>query len=164
MARLSRLRSQLAREEGEAVARVRFQRGMDGRIRMVGSVRAEVWLVCQTCLDPVSVTLDSEFDLALVEDLGAASEAMPEMDVWLRDARLVDLREVVDQELSLALPQIPRHPERADCGGLAADPALLPPGAEVQPEPAEEPTRRPFEVLSGIAGDPAGSSSDSDRD
>ena len=151
VASLARLRAQLARHEGEAIASIRFLHGADDRIRIAGRVDAAVWVICQTCLEPVEVALASEFELALVEDLGSASEAMPEMDVWLREARLVDLREVLDQELTLALPQIPRHPEREACGGLAANPALMAPEAEAMPAVSAENTRRPFEVLAGVA-------------
>jgi uncharacterized protein len=67
-------------------------------------------LECQRCLMPVETPLEIERSLRFVagEDQAAALDAESEDDV-LALSRALDLRELIEEELLLALPLVARH-------------------------------------------------------
>jgi uncharacterized protein len=71
---------------------------------------APVWLTCQRCLQPLALTLtlDRQLRFVLGESQAEAMDAELEDDV-LALPRWLDLRELVEDELLLALPLVPRH-------------------------------------------------------
>lgn len=95
------------------------------------NARARLQLVCQRCLEPVAWALDAQRSFRFVEGEAAAAEldAQCEDDV-LALTRELDLRELVEEELLLCLPLVPKHehcprplPEAsADAGPERANP------------------------------------------
>jgi uncharacterized protein len=71
---------------------------------------ARLALVCQRCLGPVEAAIESQRSFLFVagEDAAAQLDADTEDDV-LALTRALDLRELVEDELLLALPLVPRH-------------------------------------------------------
>jgi len=71
---------------------------------------ARLALVCQRCLAPVEAQVHAErsFQFVSGEDAAAQLDADSEDDV-LALTRSLDLRELVEDELLLALPLVPRH-------------------------------------------------------
>lgn len=119
-----------------------------GERRVRVGAPAEVWLhlhagacvelECQRCLGPVATALEVDRALRFVqgEDQAAALDAESEDDV-LALSRWLDLRELVEDELLLALPLVPRHevcPQPLPLAGLAGE-AVLPDGQEERPNP-----------------------------
>jgi uncharacterized protein len=72
--------------------------------------QARVARECQRCLQPVllSLNVDRAFAFAPTEDEAAAQDADSEDDVLVL-SRQFDLRELVEDELLLALPIVPMH-------------------------------------------------------
>jgi uncharacterized protein len=72
--------------------------------------QASIWMECQRCLQPVVVPLVIERSLRFVrgEDTAARLDAESEDDV-LELTQSLDLRELIEDELVLALPLVPRH-------------------------------------------------------
>ena len=101
---------------------------------------ARMTLQCQRCLGPVETPLQVERRFLFVagEDAAAQLDADSEDDV-LALTRALDLRELVEDELLLALPLVPRH---ASC------PQPLPLPSE--PEPDEEAAPHPFAALAAL--------------
>jgi uncharacterized protein len=101
---------------------------------------------CQRCLQPVDVPLDVERRLFFVEgeDAAAALDAESEDDV-LALAPAVDLQSLIEDELLLALPLIPRH-------DVCPEPLLQPVHDDAEPA-AEE---HPFAALAALKGDIGG--------
>lgn len=102
-------------------------------------LRAEttVWLVCQRCLQPMAEALavDRSFRFVRSEAEAEALDAELDDDV-LALSRSFDLRALVEDELLLALPLVPRHgtcPQPLPVGEAAAEPVL--PAAEAAPHP-----------------------------
>jgi uncharacterized protein len=122
-----------------------------GQLRSVAGGDAEVWLhvaararvqrECQRCLQPVLLDLDAARALRFVADEATAEalDAESEDDV-LALPRSLDLHELVEDELLLALPLVPMH-ERC--------PQPLP-MAHGKVEPDGEPAPKPFAVLAGL--------------
>ncbi len=74
------------------------------------NVRARLQLVCQRCLEPVAAALDAQRSFRFVDGEAAAAEldAQCEDDV-LALTRELDLHELVEDELLLCLPLVPKH-------------------------------------------------------
>jgi uncharacterized protein len=101
--------------------------------------RAELRLACQRCLAPVPVVLEVDRSFLFVdgEDRAAALDAQMEDDVLALPRRL-DVHELLEDELLLALPLVPRH---ARCPTpLPVEPAV----------PAEAPRTNPFAALQAL--------------
>lgn len=73
-------------------------------------VQAPVWLTCQRCLQPMATTLALDRRLRFVQGQSQAEalDADSDDDV-LALSRWLNLRELVEDELLLALPLVPRH-------------------------------------------------------
>ena len=76
---------------------------------------AHLSLVCQRCLGPVSTRVEAQrsFLFAIDEDTAAQLDADSDDDV-LVTTRALDLRTLIEDELLLALPLVPRHDECPD--------------------------------------------------
>lgn len=119
LAELTRLADMHMAGDGPA-AEVQWQ--VQGELRPVTGGVAEVWLhlqaraeldlCCQRCLGPVHETVTIAKPLRFVADeaQAAALDAELEDDVLALE-RTLDLRELVEDELLLALPLVPRHGE-----------------------------------------------------
>lgn len=91
-----------------------------GSIRTVRGAAPQTWLkieadarlslVCQRCLGPVNTHIEAQrsFLFAADEDTAAQLDADSEDDV-LVSTRSLDLRTLIEDELLLALPLVPRH-------------------------------------------------------
>jgi uncharacterized protein len=135
VAEFSRLRDQLASDAGEVAYEVRGLRDERGRPSLLVSVRGTLQLRCQRCLEAMPFEVEEQDLLVL-----AATQA--EIDADPADAQAPDrvlagkkmaVRDLVEDELVLALPYAPRH---EGCSPSAA--------AEGQEE------NSPFAVLRGL--------------
>ena len=88
----------------------RLKAGSEAELWLTLSVQAPVWLICQRCLQPMAVGLALERRLRFVhgESQAEALDAESDDDV-LALPRWLDLRELVEDELLLGLPLVPRH-------------------------------------------------------
>jgi uncharacterized protein len=111
IARLSRLRPLLASTEGSVDYRLSFGRDERGYGVVIGRVVGELTLRCQRCIDAMSLRVDGAFSLALVEGLDEAAALPDDYDPLLLDGRLMRSSELIEDELLLAVPVVPRHPE-----------------------------------------------------
>ncbi|HYD55673.1 MAG TPA: YceD family protein [Burkholderiales bacterium] len=130
-----RLRDQLASDHGEVEYAVRGVRDERGRPGLQLHVHGTLQLRCQRCLEPMAHEVDEEQVLVLAATLEEI-EADP-TDTSAPDRVLggkqMDLRELVEDQLILALPYAPRH---AGCR----------PAGEVD----DEGTASPFAGLRGL--------------
>jgi uncharacterized protein len=148
LADLPRLREALMGEALDAAAgadfEVAFRRDEGGRGVVLGRVRATLPLQCQRCLGVVEHGVDAAMHLMLLQgpdlnaDLPEPYEALPVIDGWVAPADLIE------DELLLALPQIPMHSVGA-C--RAAEPDQ---GRQAVSTGAEPGRRNPFAVLAGL--------------
>jgi uncharacterized protein len=103
---------------------------------------ATLTLQCQRCLQPIDwpVAVDSRFRFAATEDDAARLDAESDDDDVLALQRELDLRALLEDELLLALPIVPRH-------AVCTPPAPL---ADQGSEADEPPTQRPFAALEAL--------------
>ena len=88
----------------------RATRGGDFQTWLHVKASAALPLECQRCLQPVTVVLEVARSFLFVhgEDTAAQIDADSEDDV-LAMTRALDLRELIEDELLLAMPLVPRH-------------------------------------------------------
>jgi uncharacterized protein len=108
----------LATPDGEAVGKVTF--GREGRIAVADvAVAAHVTLTCQRCLSPLTRALDNEGRAALVATAEEADRVPEPLEAVLAPDYRISIRDLVEEELLLALPLVPRH-ETNECAGEGA--------------------------------------------
>ncbi|MBC7956133.1 MAG: DUF177 domain-containing protein [Cytophagales bacterium] len=115
-------------------------RGSGHQVWLHVEAKARVMLECQRCLSPVGaeVAVQRSFMFVHGENTAAELDNDSEDDV-LALTRSLDLRELIEDELLLALPLVPRH-ETCPQTLLVAKPEL----------PAEDDTPHPFAALAAL--------------
>ncbi|NUZ06978.1 YceD family protein [Piscinibacter koreensis] len=94
-----------------AVGEQRDTRGKDAETWLRLYAHTRVHLQCQRCLEPMELPLDVEREFRFVhgEDNAAALDAEDDDHDVLAMTRTLDLHELVEDELILMLPIVPRH-------------------------------------------------------
>jgi uncharacterized protein len=130
---LPRLVGDLAEAAGQVRGEVRFLRE-GGRALADIDVQARVPLRCQRCLRTVWFEVEQQSQVVLVAEPQAADELDPAIEPLLAPGGRIALSELVEEELLLALPLVPRHENLAEC--------------DLRPlEAVEEEVQRPFAGL-----------------
>jgi uncharacterized protein len=138
-----------AAHDGDVQWSVRGERramaGAEAEIWLHLTLRARLWRDCQRCLQPVAIDLDLARALRFVADEATAEalDAESEDDV-LALPRHLDLHELAEDELLLALPLVPMHEK---C------PQSLPTSAGLEAgDAASGAAANPFAALAGLRG------------
>ena len=123
------------------------------QILVSGKVDGTLALQCQRCLEPVNVPVSIDVKLAV-----AASESTPApagYELVTGDARTVLLRDLLEDDILLALPPVPMHPDPADCGEVAAlmNDYRATESADEDPAAEGEEKRHPFAILKNLQSD-----------
>jgi uncharacterized protein len=96
--------------EGE-LANVNLQFGTDeqGLAYLKGHIKANLTLQCQRCLEPMIYEIMSDFALGIVKSM-AEEKALPDQyePAMVEEGQLA-LRDLIEDEIILNLPIIPRH-------------------------------------------------------
>ena len=131
---LPRLTPALASTDGLARCRVTFAREQGQPVATV-AVNARLGLRCQRCLKPVWTDVDSESRVRFVTDPASVDENDLGIEPTLAPEGRIALRDLLEEELLLSVPIVPRHDDPRECDGL-----------EVEEDEAEE-MQRPFAGL-----------------
>lgn len=128
----------------------------DGEVRSTHGIGGQVWLrlkasasmplICQRCLQPVDVPLevDREFRFVADEATAEALDDESEEDL-LALSREFNLRELIEDELLMAVPLVPRHDECPVPVQLAS--------SDEDFEEASASAPNPFAALAGLRKD-----------
>ncbi|QXP84273.1 YceD family protein [Methylococcus sp. ANG] len=127
--------------------RVELDFGKDGRWSVVtGRVEADLVLQCQLCLDPLPWSVRLQVSLGVVASLDEADRLPESYEPLLFDGGApIRLSDLVQDELVLAIPPIPQHP---DCREAA----------HAGPRPAVRQRENPFAVLAQLKNNDSKSS------
>ncbi len=141
-----RLAGELADGSGRAVGHVEMSRERGQPVAAV-CVEAVVPLVCQRCLGPVRIEVLSNARVALVANLDVADRLDSSVEPVVVEGGRVALRDLVEEELLLAVPLVPRHDDETECvPGEAVEAAPGAPSTDpVETGPAD--TQKPFAGL-----------------
>lgn len=113
----------------------------DGRPAVDGAVRGRLELICQRCMQPVTIEVDEPLKVMVVHE--ELDEEPGGYEPVVSNPARLDLRWLVEEQMLLALPLVPMH-EREDCvlaGGMRQD------GGISQQNEAPGETQMPFRNL-----------------
>jgi uncharacterized protein len=111
-AELPRLREAGGRDGSAVEANFQFSH-FEGRPTVAGTLEGVAVLTCQRCMQPVSIALNDQFQVLIVEQ-ERSDEPGGFEPVVANPARL-DLRWLAEEQALLALPLVPMH-EADECG------------------------------------------------
>ena len=133
--------------EWTAHAERRPVRGAPPELWLHLQAQAEVLRTCQRCLQPVALPLQvrRSFLFAATEAQAEAWDAERDDADVLVLTKSLDLQELVEDELLLALPLVPRHEQ---CPQPLVAPLQASPTDEVSPEPDNR--DNPFSILAQL--------------
>lgn len=118
------------------------------RPRVWLKVQAVVTLICQRCLGPMQFVVDESVEFELFGNEASADEALghDDVDPQAPEPLVVDgptdLVDLIEDQLILAIPYVPRH--------QVCEPAKTAAGEPIEPVKRES----PFKVLEGLKRDP----------
>lgn len=139
LARMPRLAVLLAVADGEAGFTASFAPDGEGRPAIELSVIAELPLVCQASMEPYSQPIERRSELVVIEDLAEQDTLAEGVEPVLAESGHIVLQDLIEDELLLALPQVPRRP------GL--DTVAFSTGGEAGATGTEQDVVRPFAGL-----------------
>ena len=122
---LTRLNGLLHTDAGSVKATLRFAQRKDGWLGVTLDYRAAVDLVCQRCLEPFQQVLEACVNV-VVADAASLPATTPEgfEPFELAEGRLQPAQ-LIEDELIVAIPLVPKHLRVEDCGSLARELAGL---------------------------------------
>lgn len=109
IAKLSRLKELLNSDAGTASARAAFHRGHNGLVMMQLQCRARFELICQRCLEPVVHEVDEQVDFAIADTEGSFAVLPQGVDLIALQGDRLRPAELIEDELIVSLPLVPRH-------------------------------------------------------
>lgn len=116
--RLTRLRELLHADLGNVKASLAFSQGGADCVKVELRYDAVLELVCQRCLEPVAIDLSESVSMALLEDPSQSSIPQGYEPVMVYGGRLQPAT-LIEDELIVSLPMVPRHERLDECGKLA---------------------------------------------
>lgn len=144
---MPRLCDLLTNSEGRVEATIQFGQIDQGTRFITGEAEAVVSVVCQRCLEEMTFNLRAEFSLGLVETESEAQTLPEEFEPKLIGDEMLEIAEMLEDELILAMPIISMHDE-ADCRCEALKYCAP---ADIKPETiADSNTRRPMAGLKAL--------------
>lgn len=141
---LPRLSEVLAGDSGEIQATLAFSKDEENRFLIEVSVAADISIICQRCLEPMPLHLDTSNTLAVVWDDEYASKLPRYLEALIVSEEPCSLWELVEEELILGLPSFSYH-EQTDCNEILTG---------ISPQPSEDQgvdeKPNPFDVLAQL--------------
>jgi uncharacterized protein len=120
----ARLSESLVVDQGNVDISIAF--GKEGDVKaIVGHITTELLLQCQSCLEPISLLVDKDFRLGIVRSDEHAGRLPSLYEPLLLNSEQIALSELIEDELILAVPDIPMHgncqPEQLTFGKIDND-------------------------------------------
>lgn len=126
LAKMHRLSESLVSNEGEVDVKLHFSQRADGVCYIEGEVQTSLPLLCQRCINIMQFNVDHQFVLAPVRSEAAAKKLPDDVEpVLLPDDEKICLSEMIEDELILQLPIIPKHTETECSVKIDADEPLV---------------------------------------
>ncbi len=116
---LPRIEPSLAVREGHAKGSIRVARELGLAIADI-QLEAQPQVVCQRCMQALEWPVVSRSRLALVPDLAAADRVPEGVESYVTEHDRVSIRELVEEEILLALPSVPKCAAGDACSRMLA--------------------------------------------
>ena len=93
--------------------------GAQGVPTVTGSASAHIPAVCQRCLKVFELALDASLKVLLVK--AGASLNLADYEVWELEEETLQLADIVEESLVMAMPLAPTHESMESCVALAVE-------------------------------------------
>lgn len=137
--RMARLSTAVENRDGAAEVVLNFAVDEQGIPFVNGRVQSDVVLTCQRCLEPMNLPIDITVELGIVASDEEAKRLPAHYDPLVAGEGKLAVAELIEDEILLALPAIPRH-----------DGACVAKGQEPPAEQDKDPAANPFAVLAQL--------------
>ena len=144
LSRMKRLAALLVEATGEASFTAAFRTDLDQRIVIDLTVEAALSLICQASLEVYDEQVKRRSELAVIEDDSEQFNLPDNYEPVLTENGRLAIASLVEDELLLGLPQIPRKPGLQEIEYSTGGPAIT---KETLPEGSR---KNPFSALQGM--------------
>jgi len=141
---LERLATLLSDNNGRIEVSLQFGKNQQGINFVRGHLSAEVNVICQRCMKPMPVQIETDVSLGIVSSDERAAQLPEEFEALIVEEEPIALARIVEDELILALPIVALH-ENQSC-----EPVLEKLQAEASRIEQAEQKTNPFAVLSDL--------------
>jgi uncharacterized protein len=117
--KLVRLKSLLHSDFGSVRAALRFRQRGRGWVAAELDYQGEVELVCQRCLEPFRHELVDKVDVVLADGASLPATAPAGIEPFELEGGRLQPAQLIEDELIVAIPFVPKHARIEDCGSLA---------------------------------------------
>ena len=147
---MKRLINALSSNEGEVFIDAEFPVDMNRVVLLTGQIKTDAKLICQRCMREMDLPIALDFQLAFVRS-EAEMEKLPEgYEATLIDNTTMMLSDIIEDEILLALPSIPRHLDDSCSSEIAESWS----GEQINETNTENVKRdNPFDVLASLKTD-----------
>lgn len=121
LASMERVLPVLESDTGELQVELELGKDAAGIRYLQGTIRGEVVLKCQRCLEPLTWPLNLKFRLGIVTDEAAAAALPERYEALLVRDEPASVAEIISDEVLLALPLVPVHEDDDRCQGFMKD-------------------------------------------
>ena len=136
---LTRLRGILHSDRGRIQANLKFYRQTNLSVTVDLSFETVLELICQRCLEPLEHNVHEQVSLTLIEPESVRKEVAKEHEAVIVVDDKLNPAALIEDELIVSLPIIPRHTEIDECGKVAQ--ALQAFAPDDKPETMDPPLR-----------------------
>ena len=124
ISKLGRFRDAVLEGPGELEYRLEFGRDTAGVHCIMGHLSGSVRMNCQRCLRPMTVELQGDIHLGIVQGEEEARRLPAEYEPLMAESEPLQLAELIEDEALLLLPIAPMHADTGcagDVAGIAAE-------------------------------------------
>ena len=111
LARLTRVKELVRADQGEVEVCLKFDQDRYGNPWIHGRIAAVLCLECQRCNQPFDYSLEIELNLHPVAHEAELADSNIEYDPLVTEGKPVRLQDMIEDELLLAMPMVPKHEE-----------------------------------------------------
>ena len=97
-------------KQGEVKFSLTFSEEDQGRTVIKGNASTEVNLECQACLENFVVGVSCEINTIILDELEELFDLDQDREALVASGKTVSLQDILEDELMIALPMVPRHP------------------------------------------------------
>ena len=121
LGKLTRLRSLLHSDVGSVRATLHFRQRRGGWLALGLDYQAAVHLVCQRCLEPFRHELADHVDVVVADGASMPAAAPEGFELFELDEGRLQPAQLIEDEVIVAIPLVPKHARVEDCGSLARE-------------------------------------------
>ncbi len=117
--KLTRLREMLYSDRGSIEVSLKFHQHAITSVAVELTFEANLELICQRCLEPLAQNVCELVSLVLLDAVLDKSKTAQEQEVVVLNKGKFNPVVLIEDELIVSLPIIPRHVDISECGNIA---------------------------------------------